>query len=197
MKKLFMALIIFGVSSCAQTEKTEVENNKIADKKVESIYEFTVTDINGGEVDLEKYKGEVVLIVNTASKCGYTPQYEGLQSIYEEYKESGFVVLGFPSNDFGNQEPGTNEEIKEFCSTNFNVSFPLFDKVKVTGKEKTELYKFLTDNKNIETGEIKWNFEKFLVSRDGEVVARFRSAVEPESEELLSELRKELGKSAG
>lgn len=192
MKKLILIFLLFAFSACAQEEKRDLKDNKIEDEKAETIYEFSVIDIDGNETDLEKYRGKVLLVVNTASKCGFTPQYEGLQKIYEEYQDSGFTVLGFPSNDFGNQEPGTNEEIKEFCSLNYEVSFPLFDKVKVTGEGKTELYQFLTKNENVEKGEIKWNFEKFLISRDGEVVARFRSAVEPESDELISRLKSEL-----
>ncbi len=196
MKNIIIAFFFLAAAACAQDKKVNLEDNKNENKKMKSVYEFSVADINGEKVDLEKYKGKVLLIVNTASKCGFTGQYEGLQKIYEDYKDSGFVVLGFPSNDFGNQEPGTNEEIKEFCSLNYDVEFPLFDKVKVKGDDKVALYNFLTTDENVETGEIKWNFEKFLISRDGKVVARFRSAVEPESEELLSELKRELGKTA-
>ena len=111
-----------------------------------NIYKFKVKDINNNDVNLSDYKGKVLLIVNVASKCGFTKQYKGLEEIYEKYKDKGFVILGFPCNDFGGQEPGTNEEIKEFCSVNFNVTFPMFDKIKVLGKEKAPLYKVLTNN---------------------------------------------------
>ncbi len=155
-----------------------------------NIYDFNVKDIDGNEVSLSKYKEKVLLIVNVASKCGFTPQYEGLQKIYEKYKERGFEILAFPCNDFKGQEPGTNEEIKEFCSTNYNVTFPLFDKIHVLGKNKALLYEFLTNYDGIETGDVKWNFEKFIVDRNGKVVARFRSAVKPDSREVIGQIEK-------
>lgn len=159
-----------------------------------NILDLSVKDINGKEVKLSNYKGKVLLIVNVASKCGYTPQYEGLEKIYKQYKSKGFEILAFPCNDFGAQEPGTNEEIKEFCSTNYNVTFQLFDKIKVLGKEKSKLYERLINSKNVEQGDIKWNFEKFLIDKNGEIVARFRSKVKPESEEIIKAIEKELAK---
>lgn len=162
--------------------------------KMESVYEFTVKDIKGNDLSLSKYKGKVLLIVNVASKCGYTRQYSGLQNIYEKYKDKGFEILAFPCNDFGGQEPGSNEEIAEFCSVNFNVTFPIFDKVKVLGDDKSPLFKFLTDRIQSNSGDINWNFEKFLISKNGNIVNRFKSSVEPESEELISQIEEELAR---
>lgn len=160
-----------------------------------SIYEFKVENIDGKVVSLEEYKGQAVLIVNVASKCGYTPQYEGLQALYEEFKDDGLVVLGFPANNFKGQEPGSNEEIKEFCTLEYGVEFPMFSKVSVVGDDQSELFRYLTslDNQDF-SGDIKWNFEKFLISKDGELTRRFRSKVKPQSEELVKAVKKELAK---
>ncbi|MCX7640682.1 MAG: glutathione peroxidase [Pyrinomonadaceae bacterium] len=159
-----------------------------------SIYDFTVLDIDGNPVKMSKFKGNVLLIVNVASRCGYTPQYEGLQAIYEKYKEKGFYVLGFPANNFGNQEPGTNEEIKEFCTTRYRVTFPMFAKISVKGQDQHPLYKFLTDREtNPEFGgEITWNFNKFLIDRNGKIVARFSSKDKPESQLVIETIEKYL-----
>ena len=152
-------------------------------KKPASVLDFQVQDIDGKNVDLSKYKGDVLLIVNTASKCGYTPQYEGLEKVYEKFKGQGFEVLAFPANEFGFQEPGDNAEIKSFCSSNYHVTFPLFSKIVVKGQGIHPLYQFLTgpetDPKH--AGPIQWNFNKFLVNRKGEIVARFPSGDKPES----------------
>jgi glutathione peroxidase len=148
-----------------------------------AIYQAPVLTQDGGKADLSAYKGKVLLIVNTASKCGYTPQYKGLQETYEKYSAKGLVVLGFPSNDFNGQEPGTNAEIKKFCELKYNVKFPLFGKDKVKGPEKQALYRELIAGAATHE-EISWNFEKFLVSRDGKVIGRFKSAVTPRSDEL-------------
>ncbi|HLT24115.1 MAG TPA: glutathione peroxidase [Ignavibacteria bacterium] len=153
---------------------------------------ITVRTIDGVDKPLSDYKGKVLLIVNTASECGNTPQYEGLQALYEKYNSQGLEVLGFPSNDFGGQEPGTNEEIKEFCSLNYNVTFPLFDKVKVLGDDKSPLYAELT--KTEPEGEVKWNFEKFLVDKNGNVVKRIGNKVQPESGEVTAAIEEELAK---
>ena len=152
-----------------------------------SIHDFTLNSIDGQPTSLAQFKGKVVLLVNVASKCGYTPQYEGLESLYRKYKDRGFVVLGFPANNFLWQEPGTNEEIKAFCTRKYGVTFPMFAKVSVKGKDKTPLYRFLTDKKaNPATGgEIGWNFTKFLVDREGKATARFGSSVTPDAPELL------------
>lgn len=156
--------------------------------------DFTMKDIDGKDVKLSKYYGNVILMVNTASKCGYTPQYEGLEKLYERNKDKGFVILGFPANEFGGQEPGTNEQIKEFCTSKYSVTFPMFEKVCVKGGMICPLYKYLTDEKADHKlgGEIKWNFNKFLINRQGEVVARYDSATAPESPKLYKAIRKEL-----
>lgn len=159
-----------------------------------SIYDFTVKNIDGEEVKLSIYKGKVLLIVNVASKCGYTPQYDGLQKIYTRYKDEGFLVLGFPANNFGNQEPGTNNEIKEFCKLNYGVSFPMFSKISVKGEDIHPLYLFLTSKEtNPEyAGEISWNFNKFLIDKSGKIIGRFESKDKPESEKLLDAIQKAL-----
>lgn len=156
-----------------------------------NFYSFTATSIDGKPVALEKYKGKVSLVVNTASKCGLTPQYEALQKIYVKYHDKGFEILGFPSNDFLWQEPGTDEEIKKFCELKYQISFPMFTKNKVKGKKKQEIYKYLTEQTKF-TGEISWNFEKFLVDRNGEVIARFSPKTKPDAEEVVAAIEKAL-----
>ncbi len=160
----------------------------------ESVKNIVVKNMEGKDVKLSDYSGKVLLIVNVASKCGYTPQYQGLEAIYEKYKDKGFEILAFPCNDFGGQEPGTNEEIKNFCSVNYKVSFNLFDKIKVLGEEKSPLYKLLTNSPAVEQGDVKWNFEKFLIDKNGNIVSRFRSKIKPESEELTKAVETELAK---
>lgn len=159
-----------------------------------NIHEVKVKDISGEEVSLSEYEGKVLLIVNVASKCGYTKQYAGLQELYNNYRDKGFEILAFPCNDFGGQEPGTNEEIQEFCSSTFGVEFPLFDKIKVLGDEREPLYEKLINNPTTEQGDIKWNFEKFLIAKNGDVIARYRSKVEPLSEEIVNAVETELQK---
>ena len=155
------------------------------------LYNFTLPSIDGESIPLSTYKGKVILLVNVASRCGYTPQYSALESLYEKYKEQGLVILGFPANNFGAQEPGTNAEIKTFCSTKYNVTFPMFSKVSVKGDDTTPLYQFLTQKANpAVAGEIKWNFTKFLVDRKGHVVARFEPAIKPDSPEVVAEVEK-------
>jgi glutathione peroxidase len=150
-----------------------------------NVYEFTLNSIDGAATPLASYKGKVVLLVNVASKCGYTPQYAGLEKLYEKYKDKGFVIVGVPANNFGSQEPGSNEEIKTFCSRNYNVTFPMMSKVSVKGDDKAPLYQYLTDASAKTGGEIKWNFTKFLVDKKGNVINRFESAVTPESADLV------------
>lgn len=159
-----------------------------------SVHEFTLDALNGTPTPLATYKGKVMLIVNVASQCGYTYQYEGLQALYVKYKDQGLVVAGFPANNFGGQEPGTNAEIGAFCKSKFGVTFPMFSKISVAGKDKAPLYQFLTDKTaNPKTGgEIPWNFTKYLVDRNGKVLARFDSPVEPESKELTGAIEKAL-----
>ena len=148
-----------------------------------NIYQFTCNDTEGNEVSLSEYQGKVLLIVNTASQCGFTPQYKSLEKLYKKYKERDFVVLAFPSNDF-RQELSTDEEIKDFCEA-YELSFPIFAKGKVKGFEKQEVFKYLTEDSNGKSrGEILWNFEKFLVSREGKLVKRFRSSVDPNQDEI-------------
>ncbi|MDX1701451.1 MAG: glutathione peroxidase, partial [Melioribacteraceae bacterium] len=149
---------------------------------------------NGNEVNLSEYNGKVLLIVNVASECGYTNQYAGLQEIFNNYNPQGFEILAFPSNDFGGQEPGTNEQIQNFCTTNFGVTFKLFDKIKVLGDNKSPLYNRLINNPVTEKGDVRWNFEKFLISKEGKIIARFKSAVTPTSEEIISIIERELKK---
>jgi glutathione peroxidase len=159
-----------------------------------SIYDFTLPSIDGKPMPLSSFKGKVVLMVNVASKCGYTPQYSALEAIYQKYKDRGLVILGFPANNFGAQEPGTNEEIKTFCSTKYQVTFPLYAKVSVKGEDTTPLYQYVTRDANpAVAGEIKWNFTKFLVDRSGKVVQRFEPAVKPDSPELVGAVEKLLG----
>ncbi|MGB7070085.1 MAG: glutathione peroxidase [Pyrinomonadaceae bacterium] len=159
------------------------------------MYEFTMKDIDGRDVSLEAYKGNVTMIVNTASKCGLTPQYAGLQYLYERYKEKGFVVLGFPANNFMGQEPGTEKEIKEFCDLNYRVSFPMFSKISVKGTDQHPFYTFLT-NKGSNPGfdgDITWNFEKFLADRNGKIIDRFDPKVTPEDPAIIKALENALG----
>ena len=149
---------------------------------------FTMNSLDGKPVNLARYEGSVVLVVNVASQCGYTPQYEGLQELHKRYSSRGLRLLGFPSNDFGQQEPGTNAEIADFCKKNFGVEFDMFSKINVVGGAKAPLYKYLTSAQTNPkfAGEIEWNFEKFLIGRNGQVLARFKSPVEPLSKELTS-----------
>jgi glutathione peroxidase len=157
-----------------------------------SVYDFTLNSIDGAPTPLSNFKGKVVLLVNVASKCGYTPQYAGLEKLYEKYKDKGFVIVGIPANNFGAQEPGTNEEIKTFCSRTYNVTFPMMSKVSVKDPDKTPLYQFLTDASAKTGGEIKWNFTKFLVDKNGNVINRFESKVTPESEDVVKAVEQAL-----
>lgn len=161
---------------------------------VNSPLDFKLKTITGDDVDLAQYKGQVALLVNVASECGLTPQYAGLQKLYDEKKDMGFVVLGFPCNQFGGQEPGSNQEIAQFCSSNYKVSFPLFSKLEVNGQNAAPLYRYLTslDTKPQGKGNIFWNFEKFLVGKSGQVVARFEPNVEPDAPEVLAAIEREL-----
>jgi glutathione peroxidase len=178
-----LALFAFAVLPAAAAE-------------IKSPLDFKVESIEGQPVDLSKYKGEVVLIVNVASKCGLTPQYKQLEEVYTKYKGKGLQVLGFPANEFGKQEPGTNDEIAQFCTTKYNVDFPMFAKIVVKGQGINPLYKFLTSEESNPgmAGDIKWNFEKFLVGRDGKVVKRFAPPVKPDSPEVLQAIEAELAK---
>jgi glutathione peroxidase len=160
-----------------------------------SIYDFTLPLLNGKDAPLASYKGKVVLVVNVASRCGFTPQYTALEATYEKYKDQGFVIIGFPANNFGGQEPGTNEEIAKFCTGKYNVTFPVYGKISVKGDDQAPLYSYLTKDANPSVaGDIKWNFTKFLVDRDGNVVQRFESAVTPDSPEVIAAIEAQLRK---
>jgi glutathione peroxidase len=157
------------------------------------IYGFTLNSIDGKPAPLADYKGKVVMIVNVASQCGYTPQYSALEAIYEKYKDQGFVILGFPANNFGAQEPGTNEEIKTFCTRKYSVTFPMYAKISVKGDDQAPLYAYLTKDTGAGiSGDIKWNFTKFLIDRNGKVVQRFEPAVTPDSKEVTGAIEKQL-----
>ena len=150
------------------------------------LYDIPLRDIDGKNTSLKAYQGQVLLVVNVASKCGYTPQYKGLEALHQNYATKGLKVLGFPCNDFGAQEPGTNEEIKTFCSTQYQVTFPIFDKLHVKGPDQHPLYAALTGKEASFPGEVKWNFGKFLIGRNGKVLQRFESKVAPDAPELIA-----------
>jgi glutathione peroxidase len=166
------------------------------DKKVPPVLNFKMKSLAGQEVDLSQYQGKVVLIVNVASKCGFTPQYKGLEALHEKYASQGLVVLGVPSNDFGGQEPGSSEQIAQFCEKNFGVKFDMLEKVPVKGDAQVPLYKYLTSKETNPSfaGPIKWNFTKFLIGRNGEIAARFESKVKPEDEKVIKAIETELAK---
>lgn len=154
----------------------------------QTLYDFALERIDGRPESLSAYRGQVLLIVNVASKCGFTPQYEGLEALYDRYRERGFAVLGFPANDFLGQEPGTNEEIAEFCRATWSVEFPMFAKISVKGEQKHPLYRFLTSRPAPIGGEIEWNFQKFLVDREGRIVERFAPATRPEHPRVVGRI---------
>ena len=205
MKIAIILILLLIVAVVASKFTTRAKNNNSASElksdslktrgpKLNNVSSIKVKDINGKEISLSLYKGKVLLIVNVASECGYTPQYKGLQELYEKYKGKGLEILGFPCNDFGGQEPGSNEEIQQFCSMNYGVTFKLFDKVKILGKDKNKLYTALTDNDVTGTKEVKWNFEKFLISKKGDIVSRYTSKVKPDDENLIAAIEAELKK---
>jgi len=159
-----------------------------------SVFDYTLNTIDGQPAPLSAYKGKVVMLVNVASRCGFTPQYTALEAIYEKYKDRGFVIIGIPANNFGAQEPGTNQEIKTFCQSKYSVTFPMMSKVSVKGDDKAPLYQYLTDKSvNPKTGgDIQWNFTKFLVGPDGQIITRFEPAVTPDSPEVMAAIEKAL-----
>ena len=183
MRKLTLFLIFCALSLGLSAQST-------------SIYNFTMDSIDGKPVNLGSFSGKVVLVVNVASKCGFTPQYAALESLYEKYKDKGFVIIGVPANNFMSQEPGTNEEIKKFCSNKYNVTFPMMSKVSVKGDDKAPLYTFLTDKASDPQfgGDIKWNFTKFLFDRNGNPVARFEPATTPDSPQVIAAVEGALAK---
>ena len=183
MRKLTLFLIVCALSLSLGAQST-------------SIYSFTMDSIDGKPVNLAGFSGKVVLIVNVASKCGFTPQYAALEALYEKYKDKGFVIVGVPANNFMSQEPGTNEEIKTFCTNKYNVTFPMMSKVSVKGDDKAPLYAFLTDKTSDPQfgGDIKWNFTKFLFDRSGNPVARFEPATTPDSPQVIAAVEAALAK---
>jgi glutathione peroxidase len=189
-----MRTLIVGVSVlalvCGLTARAE---DKKGSQKVPEVLSYKMKALDGRDANLAQYAGKVVLFVNVASKCGYTPQYEGLQALYERYGKDGLVVIGVPANDFNQQEPGTDEQIAEFCKSTYSVTFPMVSKVSVVGPAIAPLYKYLTAHAE-PAGDVKWNFEKFLVSRDGKVVGRFQSKVTPDAPEFVSAVETELKK---
>lgn len=192
-ERILIFISIFGITFLGNNMNAQnISKEELL--KSANVYKYSVKNINKEDVSLKNYEGKVLLIVNVASECGYTPQYAGLEKIYEKYHAKGFEILAFPCNDFGEQEPGTNEEIQNFCSTKFSVTFPLFDKISVKDNLKADIYKMLTDNPVTGKSEISWNFEKFLIDKNGNVVENFKSKVKPESEELTSKIEELLAK---
>jgi len=187
-----MAICILSIVGCSDNLTVAQQEELL--EGVSSIYDFVVKDIDGEEVKLGKYEGKVILIVNVASKCGFTPQYEGLQALYEKHQPEGFVVLGFPANNFLGQEPGSNEEIKQFCSLTYGVTFPMFSKISVKGGDIAPLYVYLTDASTNPrfSGDISWNFNKFLIGRDGTILNRFDSKDSPTSDKVLQAIKEAL-----
>lgn len=181
-----ISMLVLALMAVPQTKPQE--KPKVADT-----LNFTMNSLDGKPVNLSKYQGNVVLMVNVASECGYTPQYEGLQALHKKYASRGLRILGFPSNDFGAQEPGSNAEIADFCKKNYGVEFDMFSKITVLGAGKAPLYKTLTSTPKF-SGDVSWNFEKFLLGRDGQVIGRYKSAVEPLSAELTKAIEAALGK---
>ena len=200
---IFLSVVQITVISCSRStiqnsnSQTDTKSGQIKSEGNKSlnknIYDLSVRTMDGENKSLSDYKGKVLLIVNVASKCGYTPQYEGLEAIYEKYKDKGFEILAFPCNDFGEQEPGTNDEIRTFCESKYNVTFTLFDKVNVLGDNKSPLYERLINNSE-PSGDIGWNFEKFVVSKNGDIIARYKSKIKPDSEDLTAVIESELSK---
>ena len=187
------AILLAGCMSVQSDDKPAAEAGA---KEKPVVLNYTMKSLDGKDVDLSKYKGKVVLMVNTASKCGYTKQYAGLQKLHEKYKDQGLAVLGFPANNFGAQEPGSDEDIATFCQKNYGVNFDMFSKISVKGEDKAPLYQLLTAGAGDEklAGEVGWNFEKFLIGRDGKLLARFKSKDAPESDTVTKAIEAELAK---
>ncbi len=188
-----------GATVTAAPETAPKTKSKAPDKeKPMSFLDFQTQSLDGKPVDLSQYKGRVLLVVNTASQCGFTPQYAGLEKLYADNKDKGLTIIGFPANNFGGQEPGSNEEIGAFCKKNYGVTFPMMAKSSVKGDDQSPIFHFLTQEANPDlTGDIAWNFEKFLISRDGKLVARWKSGVTPDADELQKALKTELDRKPG
>jgi glutathione peroxidase len=188
MRKLLLPLLLLCSAATLRAQADLSTTAPTTTMDSNTVYQFTLNTITGEPMSLEKLQGKVLLIVNVASECGYTPQYEGLQSLYETYEAKGLVILGIPANNFGGQEPGSDEEIQQFCTSKFHVTFPMFSKIEVKGEEEHPLYTFLTQQKlnGVLDAEVKWNFNKFLIGRNGKVVQWFPSKVKPDDAELIS-----------
>lgn len=188
----FVVLAIVAVALCASLGISA----RAEDKGKGSVLDFKMKSLDGKDTNLADYKGKVVMIVNVASRCGLTPQYEALQGLHDKYSKDGFVIVGVPANDFLGQEPGTNDEIAKFCESKYHVKFPMLGKVAVTGSEQTPLYKYLTSKETNPkfSGSIKWNFTKFVVGKNGELVARFEPRTKPDSKEVVEVIEAELKK---
>lgn len=173
LKTIFLILILIPMTSLTQT--------------ISSFYNFNVTDIDGNEFSFEQLKGKKVMIVNVASKCGYTPQYEGLENLFKQYKDNGFVIIGFPANNFGKQEPGSDEEIKTFCTLTYGVTFPMMSKISVAGEDIDPVYKWLTTKNlnGVSDSEVKWNFQKYLINREGKLDKVLYSKTKPDDKEII------------
>lgn len=185
-------LPILAVAATLATMPTS--EPKASPKDPKNLYDFTMKDIDGKDVKLSQFKGKVILVVNVASQCGFTPQYEGLQKTFAQLKDKGFVILGFPANQFGGQEPGTDKEIKQFCTGKYNVTFPMFSKITVKGDDMHPLYHWLIASSDRPKDDIEWNFTKFVIDRHGNVVHRFKPQVKPESDEVMAVINEQLAK---
>ena len=192
---IVMVLMVAGSLMVAKMVSGD-EQAKTDAKPVPAVLNFTMKSLAGEDVNLSQYQGKVILMVNTASKCGNTPQYKDLEALYTKYQDKGFVVLGFPANNFHAQEPGTDKEISEFCTKNYGVTFPMFSKIEVLGANKAPLYKYLTESATDPKfpGEITWNFEKFLIGRDGQITNRFAPKVKPSTPDVVNAIEADLAK---
>jgi len=192
------AAALAAAPALADDNQAEADKKPAAKGEVPEVLQFKMKNIKGEEVDLADYRGKVVMIVNTASQCGYTPQYEALQKLHEKYADQGLAVLGFPANEYGGQEPGSNVEIANFCKENYGVDFDMFAKVVVNGPKTCALYKYLTSEETNPKhgGPVAWNFEKFIISRDGDIVGRYKSAIKPDSPQVIKKIETELEKKA-
>lgn len=192
-RNILILTAIFFMTVSQVTGQINNESNNNMDQK--GFYNLKATSIEGEEIWMHNYRGKVIIVVNTASECGFTPQFEGLEKLYQKYKDRGLVILGFPCNQFGKQEPGTASEIREFCQANYGVTFDMFSKIDVNGDQATDLYKFLKaqDTQPKGAGDVRWNFEKFILDQDGNLIARFGSRVKPDSDEFMAVVKKAIG----
>jgi glutathione peroxidase len=188
MKYLFSLCLLLAFTACGQTKNAQNEKNSTMNTPKESIHQFTVTDIDGKSFDFKSLKGKKIMVVNTASKCGLTPQYEKLEALYQKYKNSNFVIVGFPANNFMGQEPGTNEEIATFCKKNYGVSFSMMEKISVKGSDMHPIYEFLTEkSKNgLEDNSVQWNFQKYLLDENGYLIKVVSPRTSPDDQEIIS-----------